>query len=201
MCIGEYDADVVQLSFFSAETDEPALEDLSGLFAAHGQSMISPAGSRVSIALDAPWRAQALIDEINRCGVRAHLASSDEGSPIARTETSKVLDVLHRTWLKGAIKTMPPDWVPSNRAMRLWTIAAGRPDDHRYLLGLDPHAPETHAPLATALMRAGIAPTLVGTRGRSPALRIAGRRRMSRLVENIGTPPNDPEAVACWPTL
>lgn len=190
-----------QLSFFSAETDEPSLEDLSGLFAAHGQSMISPAGSRVSIVVDAQWRADALVHEIDRCGVRAHLATSDEGSAMARTETSKLLDTLNRTWLKGAIKTMPADWVPSNRAMRLWTIAAGRPDEDRYLLGLDPHAPETHAPLATALMRAGIAPTLVGTRGSSPALRIAGRRRMSRLVENIGAPPDDLDAVAFWPTL
>ncbi len=190
-----------QLSFFSAETDEPSLEDLSGLFAAHGQSMISPAGSRVSIVVDAPWRAQALVDEINRCGVRAHVATSDEGSPMARTETSKLLDGLSRTWLKGAIKTMPADWVPTPRAMRLWTIASGRPDEDRYLLGLDSHAPETHSPLATALMRAGIAPTLVGTRGSSPALRVAGRRRMSRLVENIGAPPDDLDAVPFWPTL
>jgi len=41
----------------------------------------------------------------------------------------------------------------------------------------------------------------VGTRGSSPALRIAGRRRMSRLVENIGAPPRDLDAVAYWPTL
>lgn len=60
---------------------------------------------------------------------------------------------------------MPADWVPSPRALRLWAIAAGRREEDRYLLGLDPHAPETHSPLATALMRAGIAPTLVGTRG------------------------------------
>lgn len=188
-----------QLSFFSAETDEPSLEDLSGLFATHGQSMISPAGSRVSIVVSAQWRAQALVDEINRCGVRAHTAISDEGSPMARTETSKVLDGLNRTWLKGAIKTMPADWVPSPRALRLWTIAAGRPEEDRYLLGLDPHAPETHSPLATALMRAGIAPTLVGTRGSSPALRVAGRRRMSRLLENIGAPPDDIDALSSWP--
>ena len=42
---------------------------------------------------------------------------------------------------------------------------AGSPEADRYLLGLDPHAPDTHSPLASALMRVGIAPTLIGTRG------------------------------------
>ncbi|KQS00203.1 hypothetical protein ASG12_04465 [Williamsia sp. Leaf354] len=190
-----------QLSFFSAETDEPSLEDLSGLFAAHGQSSFSPAGSRVSIVVDAQWRADALVEDIELCGVRAHPAVSDEGSPMARTETSKSLDALTRSWVKGAVKTMPADWVPSPRALRLWAIAAGRREEDRYLLGLDPHAPETHSPLATALMRAGIAPTLVGTRGHSPALRIAGRRRLSRLLENIGAPPGHLDAVGFWPTV
>ena len=39
------------------------------------------------------------------------------------------------------------------------------------------------------MMRVGIAPTLIGTRGARPALRISGRRRLSRLVENVGEPP------------
>lgn len=190
-----------QLSFFSAETDEPSLADLAGLFAAQGQSSHTPAGSRVSIVVAAPWRADALVEEIERSGARASTAVSDEGSPMARTETSKALDALTRSWITGAVKTMPAGWVPSPRALRLWTIAAGRPDEGRYTLGLDPHAPETHAPLATALMRAGIAPTLVGTRGASPGLRIAGRRRLSRLVESIGAPPDHPAAFAAWPTV
>ena len=66
-------------------------------------------------------------------------------------------------------------------------------------LGLDPHAPDTHSPLASALMRVGIAPTLIGTRGARPALRISGRRRLSRLVENVGEAPDGPEAAAAWP--
>ena len=44
-------------------------------------------------------------------------------------------------------------------------------DADRYLLGLDPQAPDTQSPLASALMRVGIAPTLIGTRGSRPALR------------------------------
>ena len=69
----------------------------------------------------------------------------------------------------------------------------------RYLLGLDPHAPDTHSALASAMMRVGIAPTLIGTRGAHPALRISGRRRLLRLVENVGEPPGDTEAFSQWP--
>ena len=93
------------------------------------------------------------------------------------------------------MKTVPPLWLPGPRELRAWTLAAGTPEADRYLLGLDPHAPDTHSPLASALMRVGIAPTLIGTRGARPALRISGRRRLSRLVENVGEPPDDAEAL------
>ena len=87
------------------------------------------------------------------------------------------------------------------RELRAWTLAAGSPEADRYLLGLDPHAPDTHSPLASALMRVGIAPTLIGTRGARPALRISGRRRLSRLVENVGEPPGNVEAFEHWPRI
>ena len=77
----------------------------------------------------------------------------------------------------------------------------GDADADRFLLGLDPHAPDTHSPLASALIRVGIAPTLIGTRGGHPALRISGRRRLTRLVENVGEPPGDTEAFAHWPRV
>ena len=96
---------------------------------------------------------------------------------------------------------MPAHWLPGPRELRAWTLAAGYPEADRYLLGLDPHAPDTHSPLASALMRVGIAPTLIGTRGARPALRISGRRRLSRLVENVGEPPGDVEAFSQWPRV
>jgi len=80
-------------------------------------------------------------------------------------------------------------------------LPSGTPEADRYLLGLDPHAPDTHAPLASAMMRVGIAPTLIGTRGAHPALRISGRRRLLRLVENVGEPPDDAEALLQWPRV
>lgn len=190
-----------QLAFFSAETDRPALDDLAGLLAAHGQSVRSGSGTRVSIVVSALWRMNALVAEMSACGVTAEMGASDEGSPLARTAPTHDLDALHAAWSSGAMKAMPVGWVPSPRALRMWVIASGRTDGDRYLVGLDPHAPESHAGLATSLMRVGIAPTLVGTRGASPALRITGRRRLTRLVEYVGLAPDaDADADLDWPT-
>jgi hypothetical protein len=118
---------------------------------------------------------------------------------LVRTAVDARLVGIAREWTRGAVKTVPPHWLPGARELRVWTLAAGAPEADRYLLGLDPHAPDTHSPLASALMRVGIAPTLIGTRGSRPALRISGRRRLSRLVENVGEPPAQPEAFSYWP--
>ncbi|MGV9712675.1 hypothetical protein ACWDTI_18670 [Gordonia sp. NPDC003424] len=190
-----------QLSFFSAQIDRPAYDDLAGLMAAHGHAVRSETGTRVSIVVAEDWRARALVAEIAETGADAEVSTTDEGSPIARTVHTHDLDELHRRWSAGAVKAMPAGWVPTPRALRLWTIAAGDREGDRYLLGLDPHAPETHAALATALMRVGIAPTLVGTRGQSPALRIAGKRRLTHLIEYVGEPPANAEALAHWPIV
>lgn len=187
-----------QLSFFSAETEEPSLDDLSGVLAARGQSVRSDAGSRVSIIVVEQWRATAIVDAMGDAGLIAEVVPSDEGTLIARTAVCHELDALHRRWSSGAVKAMPGGWVPSPRALRLWTVAAGEREGERYLLGLDAHAPESHAPLATALMRVGIAPTLVGTRGQHPALRIAGKRRLARLAEYVGQPPDGADD---WPVV
>lgn len=184
---------------FSAETDEPSIDDLAGVLATAGQIVLTAQGVRLSVVVADDWRAHALAVEFERCGVAGEISLSSEGSPIVGTVKTAELDDLYRTWTKGAIKTMPANWVPGPRALRLWVIAAGRRDAERYVLGLDPHAPDSHGALATAVMRAGIAPTLIGTRGTNPALRIAGKRRLSRLIESIGEPPDISGAAAHWP--
>lgn len=190
-----------QLSFFSAQIDRPAYDDLAGVLAAQGQAVRSDIGTRVSIVVADAWRAQALAEEIADTGADTEVATTDEGSPIARTAHTHELDELHRRWSAGAVKAMPAGWVPTPRALRLWTIAAGDREGDRYLLGLDAHAPDTHAMLATALMRMGIAPTLVGTRSTSPALRIAGKRRLTHLIEYVGEPPAYDGVAAHWPIV
>lgn len=155
----------------------------------------------MSVVVDRPWRAAALAEMIAESGLTPEITRTDEDSPLVRTAIEPSLIEIAAMWTRGAVKTVPPQWLPGSRELRAWTLAAGTPEGERYLLGLDPHAPDTHSPLASALMRVGIAPTLIGTRGTHPALRISGRRRLSRLVENIGEPPADPEALAQWPRI
>ena len=192
---------VSQLSFFSAESVPPAVTDLTGVLAAAGQVVTVGGGARLSVVVDAAWRAAALADMISAAGLQAEITRTDEDTPLVRTAVDVRLLDITADWTRGAVKTVPPQWMPGPRELRAWTLAAGTPDADRYLLGLDPHAPDTHSPLASALMRVGIAPTLIGTRGAHPALRISGRRRLSRLVENVGEPPDGSEALAAWPQI
>ncbi|OBG73137.1 hypothetical protein A5714_23505 [Mycobacterium sp. E2462] len=191
-----------QLSFFTAESVPPAVADLSGVLAASGQIVTAgAAGARLSVVVEASWRAAALAEMIREAGLVAELGRTDEDTPLVRTAVDRSLVTLAAEWTRGAVKTVPPRWLPGPRELRAWTLAAGNPEGEHYLLALDPHAPDTHSPLASALMRVGIAPTLIGTRGGRPALRISGRRRLSRLVENVGEPPADPDASSRWPRV
>lgn len=194
-----------QLSFFSAESVPPAIADLTGLLAAPGQvSLLGSGGERVarlSVVVDRLWRAEALAEMVSEAGLQAEIARTEEDTPLVRTAMDPRLVVIAAEWTRGAVKTVPPQWLPGPRELRAWTLASGTPDSGRYLLGLDPHAPDTHSPLASAMMRVGIAPTLIGTRGTHPALRISGKRRLSRLVENVGEPPDGAEALAQWPRV
>nr|WP_221247109.1 hypothetical protein [Gordonia humi] len=186
------------MSLFSADTEDPVIDDLAGLLAAQGQSVHTSLGARVSVVVSAQWRADEIAADIRTTGLDAETLASDEGSPIARTEANPRITALHRRWSTGAVKSVPDGWTPSARALRLWVLAAGHCDGPHYLLRLDPSAPETHAPLATALMRVGVAPTLIGARGSHPALRVSGRKRLTRLAETIGAAPDAaPDRV--WP--
>ncbi|BBY45400.1 hypothetical protein [Mycolicibacterium celeriflavum] len=194
-----------QLSFFSAESVPPAVTDLTGLLAAPGQVVLVGSGAqqaaRLSVVVDQMWRAEAIAEMIVEAGLQPEVARTDENNPLVRTTVDSRLVAIAADWTRGAVKTVPPQWLPGPRELRAWTLAAGTPEADRYLLGLDPHAPDTHAPLASAMMRVGIAPTLIGTRGSRPALRISGRRRLSRLVENVGEPPGNVEAFHQWPRI
>jgi len=193
--------EVSQLSFFTAESVPPAVTDLSGVLAASGQIVLVGAGARLSVVVDRLWRASALAEMILEAGLVPEIARTDEDNPLVRTAVNPLLTEIAAEWTRGAVKTVPLRWLPGPRELRAWTLAAGSLEGDHYLLGLDPHAPDTHSPLASALMRVGIAPTLIGTRGGRPALRISGRRRLSRLVENVGEPPGDAEALAQWPRV
>lgn len=192
-----------QLSFFSPDTVPPEVSDLDGLLAGPGQIVASADRARVSVVVDQQWRAEAIAEMIEDAGLVAELTRSEEGSPLVRTDAVADLAVLSVRWTRGAVKSVPPGWVPSPRALRVWALASGHTDGDRsrFVFGLDPRAPDTHPVLAQSLMRAGIAPTLFGTRGNAPGLRIVGHRRLLRLVENIGDPPVGAEAATVWPRV
>ena len=189
-----------QLSLFSADLTPPQLSDLGGLLAAHGQIVTGLGGVRLSILLADSWRAEALLRECRVRDVRAEvIAGADRvvgADPIAatvfRSQFSELLAGLAREWTRGAVKAVPAGLTLTPGLLRCWTIAAGRPADIGFLLGLDPHAPDTYEPLAAVCAAAGLAGSLLGVRGGGPAVRIVGYRRCARLAEMIGTPP--PEA-------
>jgi hypothetical protein len=196
---------VSQLSFFSAEAVPPSVADLTGMLAAPGQVVLVGQGdgraARLSVVVDELWRAQALAEMIAEAGLEPEIGHTDENTPLVRTAVDRRLSSIAVEWTRGAVKTVPSHWLPGPRELRAWTLASGTPEADRYLLGLDPHAPDTHSALASAMMRVGIAPTLIGTRGAHPALRISGRRRLTRLVENVGEPPGDTDAFQQWPRV
>lgn len=190
---------VAQLSFFSADLVEPSVDDLAGLLAAHGQLVTTAGATRVSVVVEQQWRADELADLVRACGIGAETGSSEEGRPLVRSAASAALGPLRAAWTKGAVKTVPSGWVPGGRALRAWMLAAGRADDAGFVLGLDPHAADTHLPLAAALSRAGLAATLLGARGGGPGLRVSGRRRLLRLAETVGDAPVGAATPGSWP--
>lgn len=212
---------MVQLSLFSAEARAGGVADLGGLLCGPGQITRFGAGdtARLSVVLAQPHRAAALVAACAATGVDADVARTEDGGVVVRTAFRHDLVDLARQWTRGAVKEVPPDFQLDGPALRLWALAAGRPDPRGgHLLALDPHAPATHLPLVAAATRAGIAPARVvidaraceqpagadaGTCEQSfgrrvPALRIGGTRRVQRLVELVGAPPHG-VAPADWP--
>jgi hypothetical protein len=192
---------VAQLSFFSAEAREVRLDDLAGLLCGPAQVVRFGASdtARLSIVLTDLTRVPALTAEAASRGVATELASSESGSPVLRTAFRRDLVELAAQWCRGAVKAVPDDFAMDGALLRMWVLASGVPDRRSgYLLGLDPYAPQTHVPLADAVTRMGLPVLRLGPRGAGPALRIAGARRLRRLAEFVGPPP-DYALAPGWP--
>jgi hypothetical protein len=183
---------------FSAEARPPQVNDLAGLLCGPGQIARFGAGdqARLSIVLPDPARAPAVAAACAATGIPVTAVRTESGATALRTAFRCDLVGLAAAWMQGAVKSVPAGWQLDGPALRLWAVAAGRPDDRGgYLLALDPHAPDTHLPLVAAATRAGIPPARVG---REPALRISGTRRIHRLVELVGPVPPG-ATTADWP--
>ncbi|WP_219414874.1 hypothetical protein [Pseudonocardia nigra] len=187
-----------QLSLFSADARPPRVSDLAGLLCGPGQIVRFGAGdqARLSIVLRDPARAPAVTAACVATGIAVSATRTESGATALRTAFRCDLVELARAWTHGAVKTVPVGWELDGPALRLWALAAGRPDERgAYLLDLDAHAPDTHLPLIAAATRAGIPPARVGN---GAALRISGTRRVQRLVELVGPVPPRAET-ADWP--
>ena len=101
-----------QLSFFSAESVPPAVADLTGILAAPGQVVQVGNGARLSVVVDRLWRAEALAEMIGDAGLQAEIARTDENTPLVRTAAEPQLLAIARDWTLGAVKTVPPQWLP-----------------------------------------------------------------------------------------
>lgn len=191
---------VRQLSFFSVDARRPAVGDLGGLLCGPGQTVRFGRGgsARLSVVVADSWRATALANECAGRGVEVDIATSDDGRPLLRTAFRADLAELAANWMRGAVKAVPDGLELDGHTLRLWAQTCGRADARGYLLGLDPHAPDTHAALSAALVRSGFPAVLLGPRGGGPAVRITGRRRLAQFVELVGPPPPG-ASIDCWP--
>ncbi len=182
---------VSQPSLFSADLQPPAVADLGGLLAAHGQLVRQPSTgtARVSILLDERWRADALSVEMRVRGLDPEALPAADGKILVRSAQTDGLAGLATRWIRGAVKALPPRPGLDAGFLRCWALAAGSRDDAGYRLGLDPHAPDTHDPLTAALAAAGLAGSFLGVRGGGPAVRIVGHKRLVRLADLLGSLP------------
>jgi hypothetical protein len=180
---------VSQLSLFSAEARPPRSADLAGLLCGPGQVVRFGAGdqARISIELADPARAAAVLGACAATGITLRALRAESGATVLRSSFRCDLVELAVAWTGTGRKAVPAGWQLDGAALRLWALAAGRPDERGgYLLDLDPDAPQTHDPLIAAATRAGIPPARLD---HGPALRISGARRVRRLVELVGPAP------------
>ncbi|WHT19793.1 hypothetical protein N8J89_01550 [Crossiella sp. CA-258035] len=189
-----------QLSFYSAEARQPRVADLAGLLCGPGQAVGFGRGAaaKVTVELAESWRAHAVVLACAERGVQAEAGVTEDGRRQLRTAFRRDLAPLATAWLRGAEKTVPEDLELDGPALRIWALTAGQPETSGYSLGLDPLAPHTYPQLTAALLRLGLAGSLLGAKAGGPALRFTGRRRLARLAELVGPTPVAAEH-SYWP--
>ena len=190
-----------QLSLFGAEASAPEPADLAGVLAGGGLVSLYGATAQVSVIVDHPWRATALVAECARRGIAAISVSTPADHIAVRTAHSALLVPLARDWMAGAGQRVPRGFRLDGRMLRLWAHAVGRSaGDTSYLLPIGPYDEVDRETLGAALAMLGLGAQLAVSRAVSGALyRIVGKRRLGRLVELIGDPPKQAPA-DIWPS-
>lgn len=188
----------MQFSLFGAEAAEPVLDDLDGVLLAGGHWARLGATARLSIVVADMWRAVALVDEFAERGVTSRtgaIAPAQQGF-VARTAFSSALHPQAARWTRGANQGAPPGLVLTVAALRLWAIAAGRADGAGYLLGTAAATDAAHLVAGAQLARVSLAAVSL-TQRPGPGWRITSVKRLRRLAELLGEPPEG--AGSDWP--
>jgi len=189
-----------QLSLFGVEAASPSPADLAGLLAGSGHVTRLGGTARVSIVVDHPWRASALVAECARCGLVATCVSTVDDHIGVRTAYSALLAPLAEAWTRGSVKRPPPGLLLDGRMLRLWVEAEGYSESPGvYALPLGRSDEFAREPIGAALASVGLAAHLVTPRGEARLwYRIVGKRRIARLLEMVGEPPEQtPPGI--WP--
>ena len=185
-----------QLSFFTAGVWPPEVDDLEGILAGPGQAVRRRDTARLSVRVDAEWRAAALVAACAERNLSAE-RGEDDGELVVRTPfTARLLPLAHR-WLRGAVKQPPVGFTLDGARLRLWALAAGSAAPAGYLLRLGPSDPAVWPQVGAALAAAGVPAVFVGPRADGPGYRVVGRRRRARRGALVGEPP--PGGSAQWP--
>jgi len=183
-----------QLSLFSAAAREPQVADLEGLLAGSGQVVRRGDGARISVVVPPGWRSDALLAEMAALALPAELDRSEPGGTTVRTPWLPELRGIADAWTHGAVKVPPAGWALDGARLRWWCLAEGSvggvPAAPMYTLALGPNDEPAWLAVGAALAAAGIAGVLVGPRADGPAYRIVGQRRLARLRELVGDPPD-----------
>jgi hypothetical protein len=179
------------LSLFGVEARPASPLDFEGLLAGAGQVVRMGGTARVSVVVDQPWRARALLAEARARGLTATCDRADvEGHLDFRTAYSSALAALGASWLCGAVKQPPAGFALDGRRLRLWAIAGGERDGAAaFVLKLGVSDDLTWGAVGAALTGVGLPALLLEPGWGGPAYRIVGRRRLARLAELVGDPP------------
>ena len=112
-----------------------------------------------------------------------------------------LLDDLRRPWSSGAVKAVPL----GGRRRRVRCASGRSPPDAATATSIcwawTSTLPDTHPALATAPDARRRRTDSDGCPRGLPAVRIAGKRRVTRFVEMVGAPPDEPDALADWPIV
>lgn len=187
-----------QLSLFSVDDDAPAVADVEGLLLGGGALVRRAEAVRISVVVDCGWRAESLRVALGNRGLGGELGTPVDGRCSVRSAFHpRLLDVARR-WTTGARVRVPAGFRLTPARIRLWVMAGGYADNAGYLMRLGATEEQLWEAAGAALADAGVPGAFLGARAGGPAYRIVGARRLARLRQLVGRPPEDCDDGA-WP--